>query len=438
MKTKLTALMAISGTILLTGMTMGGELSPETLLPVHAERDAYKPCVAFAKDTYLVAWQSGRLAPGDLREGLNFNGDIVGCRVGKDGKSLGATPFVICEAADLQEQPQAASNGDVFLVVWQDLRNGKDWDVYASRVTTDGKVLDKDGFMVSGGAHNQALPRVVWDGKTFVVVWQDFRSNRFYEVFGARVDTDGKVLDPQGFAVSSADGISFAQEKDAHRFMPAAASAGGGRSYVYWVGRSMGTWGHGHSGGDMVVDGKASWAYRFTPGDNLAGEREALKTGPVGKVSPLSLAAGNEGKVYLAAWQNHIPYSRGKGPSQCNAALYDEAGKRTKTLNVLGGDGFVIAPEVCWDGSAFVAAWDQVQSASRPQTGRFNAAYVSRISPEGAVTMAPQLLAGSLTSPAHEAAVASDGAGTTMIAYEKHPEKADVPIKIGVRVLTSK
>jgi hypothetical protein len=52
--------------------------------------------------------------------------------------------------------------------------------------------------------------------------------------------------------------------------------------------------------------------------------------------------------------------------------------------------------------------------------------------------MAPQLLAGSLTSPAHEAAVASDGAGTTMIAYEKHPEKADVPIKIGVRVLTSK
>ena len=41
-------------------------------------------------------------------------------------------------------------------------------------------------------------------------------------------------------------------------------------------------------------------------------------------------------------------------------------------------------------------------------------------------------------SPAAEPAAASDGAGSTLVAYEKHPEKGDVPIKIGFRMLTVK
>jgi len=45
----------------------GDSLAPEKALPVHDGRDAYKPCAAFVKDGYVVAWQSGRLAPGDLR-----------------------------------------------------------------------------------------------------------------------------------------------------------------------------------------------------------------------------------------------------------------------------------------------------------------------------------------------------------------------------------
>jgi hypothetical protein len=52
--------------------------------------------------------------------------------------------------------------------------------------------------------------------------------------------------------------------------------------------------------------------------------------------------------------------------------------------------------------------------------------------------MADQFVSGTFASPAYETAVASDGAGTTLIAYEKHPEKGDVPIKIGLRMLTGK
>ncbi|MCX7806769.1 MAG: hypothetical protein N3A38_16520, partial [Planctomycetota bacterium] len=109
----------------------GETLSPEKVLPLHEDRDAYTPCAAKVGDAYIVAWQSGRLAPGDLREGFRFKGDIVGCRVDKSGNVLDAAPFAICEAGDLQERPRAAAGRDVALVVWHDLRNGKDWDVYA-------------------------------------------------------------------------------------------------------------------------------------------------------------------------------------------------------------------------------------------------------------------------------------------------------------------
>ena len=47
-------------------------------------------------------------------------------------------------------------------------------------------------------------------------------------------------------------------------------------------------------------------------------------------------------------------------------------------------------------------------------------------------------VAGEQDSPARHPAVASDGAGATLIAYERHPKTGDVPIRIGFRLLRSK
>ncbi len=99
---------------------------------------------AYGNGTFLASWQSGRVATGDLcSSSPNFIGSIVAARLDKAGKVLDQQPFVISDAADLQERPSVAYGGGVFVVVWQDLRNGKDWDVYAARVSSDGKVLDK-------------------------------------------------------------------------------------------------------------------------------------------------------------------------------------------------------------------------------------------------------------------------------------------------------
>lgn len=49
-----------------------------------------------------------------------------------------------------------------------------------------------------------------------------------------------------------------------------------------------------------------------------------------------------------------------------------------------------------------------------------------------------QPVAGTFESPARQPALASDDRGATLVAYEKHPETGDVPIKIAFRLLTAK
>jgi len=79
--------------------------------------------------------------------------------------------------------------------VWQDLRNGKDYDTYAARVTSDGKVLDPEGIAVAVAKDNQCQPVVCWDGTAFQVAWRGFAITRgdAYDIWGGRVSTDGGI-----------------------------------------------------------------------------------------------------------------------------------------------------------------------------------------------------------------------------------------------------
>jgi hypothetical protein len=101
-------------------------------------------------------------------------------------------------------------------------------------------------------------------------------------------------------------------------------------------------------------------------------------------------------------------------------------------------------PDAAWDGSAFVAAWGEQPLTPRPNydspKGQFVYETVAsvRAGADGQPLGAALAVSGTFASPANHAAAASDGAGVSLIAYEKHPEKGDVPIRIGFRILTAK
>jgi hypothetical protein len=445
--------------IALTGGTAvcGENLSAEMVLtPADAGksefypggRDSYYPSAAFGKDTHLIVWQAGRMQ----------EGDIVACRVGKDGKVLDEKPFAISTAEDDQERPKVAFGpsagsgpGGVFLVVWQDLRNEKDYDVYAARVTPEGKVLDADGILVSGGAHNQCKPRLAFDGENFIVAWMDFR-NGIYQVYCARVSPDGKVLDPEGTALSGKGGLNVE---------PAVASPGGGRSLVvmYFPG---GPARDGHGG--VFLQGGKPTSEQVAP--HQPGAKPDFDFGS--PPSYRSIAAGKNG--YMVVVRGHSPAGRsglGWNTSAVNVIIRPD-GAREPLQTLTGALHRTIDPEVVWDGSCYVATWTDPtnnSSAGDMPAGAFNRVYAIRLDENGKLVTPPgqpvpvvsdrqdgrgsrclvftppgrpTLVSGTMESPAQRTAMATDGEGTTLIAYEKHPDKGDVPIRIGFRIMTTK
>ena len=119
--------------------------------------------------------------------------------------------------------PAAAFNGTEYLVTWQDIRNGQ-WDIYAGRMSLDGRVIDTAGFPVSLALGPQQNPVAASDGDGFLVVWEDQRSGVRWNIYAARLDSNGHVLDTAGILLRSLNG-------DKHS--PAVAY-GAGRYLVTW------------------------------------------------------------------------------------------------------------------------------------------------------------------------------------------------------------
>lgn len=408
-----------------TGVAAEPVLSREVALPLHRGQDAYTPAATFGKDSYLILWQSGRLADGDLTRNIEFIADIVGCRVDRDGRILDSEPFVVCGAEDLQEAPSIAFNGEVFLAVWQDLRNVRDWDVYGARISADGTVLDPGGIHISGGHRSQAQPRVAWDGKTFVVVWQDLRNEKFYEVCAARVAADGKVLD--------ADPLRIASRSDGHRYAPSIASLGDGVSLITWASNRHGFGNDMWSGAHLLRDGTATQSYAF---ESDRWYNDGRRIGPIRACVPTCLAAGRDN--YLWCWTTMVPAGRGNASPKDNVAILDRSGKRlTYTMTLSGQDQHVIAPKAAWTGSDYVAAWTELVNPRRTGTFPHDRVFAARLDANGQSAGAVPI-AGSQEAPARGVAVASDGQGNALIACEQHPSNPDTPITITVRMWKSR
>ncbi len=106
-----------------------------------------------------------------------------------------------------QQFPAVASDGTNFLVVWEDSRGSTSWDIYAARVGPDGALLDPGGFPISTNIENyQHQPAVAFDGTNYLVVWADDRDNHpatgLLHIYGARVSREGVLLDRDGFLIS--------------------------------------------------------------------------------------------------------------------------------------------------------------------------------------------------------------------------------------------
>jgi hypothetical protein len=134
---------------------------------------------------------------------------------------LGAAPLQ-------QDQPAIARGEDLFLAVWRDYRTGGSElildeggaDIFAARLDADGTVLDTTPIPISQAAADQTDPEVAWNGRHWLVVWQtQVPTESFWAaaLHAVRVAPDGEVLDAEPieiFAYPFSSSLDFGLASD--------------------------------------------------------------------------------------------------------------------------------------------------------------------------------------------------------------------------------
>lgn len=333
-----------------TFLIFAAESSAQNLTPIlpvtgapaaFASADQTYPDVAFDGTNYLVVWQ-------DNRNGAYT--DIYGARVSKSGALLDSSGIPISLASNHQSLPAVAFDGTNYLVVWQDYRSGSYYDVYGCRVTKSGTVLDPGGIVISNAAGYQSSPAIAFDGTNYVVAWADFRTLS-YDAYVARVSKSGTVLDPTGIPVSQATGDqnSLAIVFDGTNYM------------MVWRDERNGTY-------------TDIYGARVSPsGVVLDPDGIAICTAANHQYAP---AISYDGVNYFVVWDD-----------EHTGSYYDVYGARVTTSGtVLDPTGIPISsapnyqgyPAVTFDGIDYVVAWQDFR------TGTYDV-YGARVASNGAV-----------------------------------------------------
>ncbi|MHB9036533.1 MAG: hypothetical protein ACYC64_07680, partial [Armatimonadota bacterium] len=164
-----------------------------------ATGDQTNPCVASNGNNFLVAWEDSRNAISPY-----YETDIYGATVSSAGTVVVTSP-PIGPATGSQHNPKIASNGTDYFVVWEDYRNGAYPGypvIYGTRVSSSAQVKDANGIALPQVTYYQTAPNVCYGGGNYFVVWSDY-----YRISGCRVSTAGALLDTSGLNIDSGSKI---------------------------------------------------------------------------------------------------------------------------------------------------------------------------------------------------------------------------------------
>jgi len=316
-----------SGQYDIYGMRVSKEgelLDPEPFIISDATGAQMSPRVAFDGTNYLVVWYDSR--------GGTY--DIYGTRVSQDGTVLNSTGIAISTAADYQYFPNVSFDGNNYMVVWQDQRDGV-YDIYGSRVAQDGNVLDPAGIQISGATDEQSRPSIDFDGTNYLVVWDDYRSGSENDIYATFIDTSGNVLNPAGITISSAAD---------NQYMPS-VSFDGTNYLVTWYDRRDG----------------ANYDIYGTRVDQSGVIQDAsgiaISNIDVTQVTPAVISYSGQ---WLAVWRDNQ-----------NGGYTDIYGSRISSSGtVTDGDGILISssaqdqrnPAVASDGTNYLVVWEEARS----------------------------------------------------------------------------
>jgi hypothetical protein len=165
--------------------------------------------------------------------------------------------------------PAVAFDGTNYLVVWsQAPSSGSSMShIYGARISAaSGTVLDASPIQISTAPNGQFSPALAFDGAHYLGVWLDLRAQTvqtgvpYMEIYGARIQTDGTLLD----GAAATGGIAIATGGAQERYSPYIGFSGT-EYLVAWT-----TLGYANTGSPGVQ------AARLTPSGTLPSSLNVL------------------------------------------------------------------------------------------------------------------------------------------------------------------
>lgn len=301
------------------------------------------------------------------------DGDLTLARVGLDGQLVAGTQTAVTTRGGTN-RPVLAMSGDVGLLAFEQEVDGVR-QVYAARFDAEGSVLDPEGFLVSDTTTSSVNVSVAAGSDEFAVVWSAGSTDGIY---GSMVGKDGSVA-RQEFPISGA-GSDFGGSTVAHD----------GTQYLV-------AWQTGFGG-----EGSAIRGTRMSSEGTLLDDDDVLLASPSRAVQ---------------SWDVDLTWADGRfllnfiGEGVEGRFLDSE-------LNVLDPGGLQLSalpsaqniPAAAWNGQTYVLGWsdERNQSAYQFRAGRIDDAG-NRLDPDGIAISAASDSVGNL-------GVASNGQ-TTMFTW---------------------
>lgn len=296
----------------------GTVLDPQGIIVSKSSQHQAWSQAAFDGTNYLVVWMDYRGASTDY--------DICGTRVTPDGTILDPGGIVIASSSEGEYRPAIAFNGTNYLIVYERWIN--DWlDIYGTRVSPDGTVLDPGGVRISRQGMDEYSPAVASDGDGWFVLWEFYGTGSDPTLYGARVNASGVLIDTTNITVCNAPGWQW---------VPAVTF--NGTNY-------FAAWSDNRNGIAEIYGG------RISPGGTVLDPNGFLIAG--GGTYKRYPSVAFDGVNHLVTWESQPMM----GQSDIYASRIDTAGNVLDLIQ-LSFDGYdQFSPTVCYDGDDFIVAW---------------------------------------------------------------------------------
>ncbi|MGB8658335.1 MAG: dockerin type I repeat-containing protein [Candidatus Zixiibacteriota bacterium] len=280
------------------------------------------PCCASDGQNFMVSFNTHRCDSAYT--------DIYVARVNANGSVTDPNGFAVCTDSGDQTNSRVAHGITGYMVTWQDDRNldSLGYDVYGTKVTSDGTVSNPNGRRISHARSSETSPALAWGGDSFLTVWQDGNPGADLDVAGMRIDALGQGLESNSFVVSKACGAQVS-----------GSSAWSGSSYLaVWEG-------DGHIFGTRVD--------RF--GNVLDTASLRICSTSADQKHP-ALAWGKDS--FLAVWEDF----RNRNFDIFGARI-DSSGEILDTLGLPIREESSFDeryPDIAWDGGNYLVAWQKM------------------------------------------------------------------------------